>query len=115
MQVGEQRSIPWFKPDGTRQIWRHPVNARKVGTRVTKYAARIRDTGIVAGVRGEPWLVHDPNKDQYLCISYGTLLPDQIGYLFDMFYVPRSNKTMSTLVHEFMSPCFEESYIVHWT
>ena len=73
MQVGAQRSIPWFKPDGTRQVFRHPVNARKVGTRVNKYAARIKETGILAGVRGEPWVVFDPHKEIYLCISYGTL------------------------------------------
>lgn len=73
VEVGEQRAVAWFKADGSRQVFRHPVNARKVGTRVTKYAARIKETGILQGVRGEPWVVYDPAKEIYLCISYGTL------------------------------------------
>lgn len=73
-QVVEARSIPWFRPsDGAPYICRHELNQRKVGSTIKKYALSICKKGIIQGVRGEPWVVYNNDKDQYECISYGTL------------------------------------------
>ena len=74
-QDGERRTIPWFRDDGVRNVVRHPLNMRHTGGTTKVYQQRIYTSGIVDGVRGEPWLVFDSTKNQYLALTYGTLPP----------------------------------------
>lgn len=73
-QEGGKQVIPWFRADGERNIQRHPLNDRKTGATTRQYVNRILQSGIVDGVRGEPWLVYDPSKNVYFALTYGTLL-----------------------------------------
>ena len=68
-QLGEKRTVPWFRTDGLRYIKRHDLNHGKI----KEYEASIKTHGILQGVRGEPWLVFDPTQDMYLAITFGTL------------------------------------------
>lgn len=75
--------MSWFKQTsdggaegaGARQIVRHPLNQRKVGSVARQYMQKICDCGIVEGVRGEAWLVRDEATNQFLALTYGTLPP----------------------------------------
>ena len=73
-QEGGKQVIPWFRADGERNIVRHPLNDRKTGATTRQYANRILQSGIVDGVRGEPWLVFDAAKNVYQALTFGTLL-----------------------------------------
>ena len=73
-QEGGKQVIPWFRADGERNIHRHPLNDRKTGATTRQYVNCIFQSGIVDGVRGEPWLVYDPSKNVYFALTYGTLL-----------------------------------------
>ena len=72
-QDGDRRTVPWYREDGSRNIVRHPLNERRAGGAVKAYASRIYAAGIVDGVRGEPWLVFDSSKNQFLALTFGTL------------------------------------------
>ena len=74
LQEGAKRTIPWFR-DGVRCVTRHPLNQRKTGGIAKQYMAKILDSGLVQGVRGEPWFQADPDKEgHFLAISFGTLI-----------------------------------------
>lgn len=73
LQEGGKRTIPWFR-DGMRCVRRHPLNQRKTGGIAKQYMAKILDSGLVQGVRGEAWFQVDPeNEGHFLAISFGTL------------------------------------------
>ena len=72
VQEGPKKTVPWFV-DGNRSIRRHPLNVRKTGAVTNQYKARILESGIVAGVRGEAWLQNDPDGKGYLALTFGTL------------------------------------------
>ena len=52
------------------QTWGQPAKGWKPHQEVQP---EYQKKGIVQGVRGEPWVVYNQKKDQYECISYGTL------------------------------------------
>ena len=70
---GDKQTVPFFKSDGSRAIYRHPLNQRRVGNCLRAYVARIFNSGIVPGVRGEAWLVYEPDKKIYYALTFGTL------------------------------------------
>jgi hypothetical protein len=65
-------TVPWFLPDGTKGIARHPLNQRNPVALRNSYILTIKEYGIISGVRGEPWLVENKNGP-LLAITFGTL------------------------------------------
>ena len=54
--------VPWYAPDGSRNLCRHAVNGRQQETVVESYCKRILDVGIVQGCRGDAWTVEGDEK-----------------------------------------------------
>ena len=67
-------TIPWFV-HGTRHFKRHELNQRSQACVKRRLVKRIKDKGIVYGVRGEPW-VQCPGAlhDHFRCIGWGSLI-----------------------------------------
>ena len=75
--------VPFFHSSGRRSITRHKLNNRKQDTVLTNYLASVKQRGIVRGVRGDCWLMQDPESqgDQFYSLTWGTLNHGSIGPL----------------------------------